>query len=431
LKVIAKKGDVEEVKAQERDIVREVEAMVLINHVNVVRLFGVDWNAEFPTDEGLQPSFVIAMELAKGGVFFDLLFRSANLEAPVARAFFQQIVDGLEACHAAGVAHRDLKPENLLLDENLTIKLTDFGLSSIHREQDIQHLMETQCGTLSYLAPEVIKGKQYGYAADIFSLGVVLFVLVTKLMPFEYATGKDWWYNKIRTQKYDMFWLAHEKSAETEFDADFKQLVLSMLSPEPVDRPTIEQIRSSRWFSAETFPRDELSSVFVKKTKTGTLRRMAKKMGLAAEERSVDVLELDENGLPISLAVQPVFGKARFVEDDDVFASYADDAQEVVPPQYTGDIVSYTQFHSNAKASTIVNTMANLLATARCKYNQTTFGLGFEIMFPNGELIDASMEIYQHNDLRLVQFRRRNGDMILFNEIYDQIVDSLSELVVE
>jgi len=413
--------------------------MVLVEHQNVVRVYGVDWNAEFPTEDGSQPSFVIAMELAKGGVFFDLLFRSANLEAPVARAFFTQIVDGLEACHAVGVAHRDLKPENLLLDENLTIKLTDFGLSSIHREENIEHLMETQCGTLSYLAPEVIKGKQYGYAADIFSLGVVLFVLVTKLMPFEYATGKDWWYNKIRTNKPDMFWLAHEKSAETEFDESFKALVLSMLSPEPADRPTIEQIRTSQWYSGEVFPREELSSVFVKKSKPNTLRRMAKKIGLAAEERGLD---LDENGIPNQTPViRSVFGKAD-IPDQDPFEMWGD--EEPLPPRFEGDVQTYTHFHSNAKASTILKTMENILGSIKSKYVQRGFGIGFEILIGNpvdpnsenaysfdGKLVEVSMDVYQDNDMRLVQFRRRNGDIVLFNEIYDQIVDSMSELVAE
>jgi len=319
----------------------------------------------------------------------------------------------------------------LILDENVTVKLTDFGLSSINRDESIEHLMETQCGTLAYLAPEVIKGKQYTLTADIFSLGVVLFVLVTKLMPFEYATGKDWWYNKIRTKKFDMFWLAHEKSAEREFDDDFKQLALAMLSPEPEDRPTIEQIKTSQWYSGEVLSRDELSGVFTKKSKPNTLRKIAKKMGLAAEERG---LEFDENGLPTeSPSVRSVFGKATIIEDDDAFANWSAD-EERLPPQYTGDVNTYTQFHSNAKASTIINTMVNVLSQARCKYMRNDFGVGFEIMFGDDhqlKVVDVYMNVYQDNDMRLVQFRRRNGDIVLFNEIYDQIVDSLSELVVE
>ena len=94
---------------------------------------------------------------------------------------------GLEYCHIHNICHRDLKPENILLDKDGTIKISDFGLSNLSwKFKEGPNLLHTTCGTINYIAPEVIKNESYdGQKADIWSCGVILFYLLTGELPFE------------------------------------------------------------------------------------------------------------------------------------------------------------------------------------------------------------------------------------------------------
>ena len=90
---------------------------------------------------------------------------------------------GVEYCHRHNVVHRDLKPENLLLDQNLNVKIADFGLSNMMTDGEF---LRTSCGSPNYAAPEVISGKLYaGPEVDIWSCGVILYALLCGTLPFD------------------------------------------------------------------------------------------------------------------------------------------------------------------------------------------------------------------------------------------------------
>lgn len=102
---------------------------------------------------------------------------------PRARLFFQQIISGIEYSHRLKIVHRDLKPENVLLDDDLNVKIADFGLSS-----DISdgNFLTTSCGSPNYASPEVISGAIYaGPEIDVWSAGVMLYVMLCGNLPFE------------------------------------------------------------------------------------------------------------------------------------------------------------------------------------------------------------------------------------------------------
>lgn len=102
---------------------------------------------------------------------------------PRARLFFQQIISGIEYSHRLKIVHRDLKPENVLLDDDLNVKIADFGLSS-----DISdgNFLTTSCGSPNYASPEVISGAVYaGPEIDVWSAGVMLYVMLCGNLPFE------------------------------------------------------------------------------------------------------------------------------------------------------------------------------------------------------------------------------------------------------
>ncbi|THG06702.1 hypothetical protein TEA_002720 [Camellia sinensis var. sinensis] len=158
-------------------IKREISTMKLIRHPNVIRMYEV---------MASKTKIYIVLELVTGGELFDKIASKGRLKEDEARKYFQQLINAVDYCHSRGVFHRDLKPENLLLDANEVLKVSDFGLSALPQQVREDGLLHTTCGTPNYVAPEVINNKGYdGAKADLWSCGVILFVLMAGYLPFE------------------------------------------------------------------------------------------------------------------------------------------------------------------------------------------------------------------------------------------------------
>ncbi|CAI0394799.1 unnamed protein product [Linum tenue] len=157
-------------------IKREISVMKMVKHPNIVELHEV---------MASKSKIYIAMELVRGGELFSKIARG-RLREDAARVYFQQLISAIDFCHSRGVYHRDLKPENLLLDEEGNLKVTDFGLSAFSEHLKQDGLLHTTCGTPAYVAPEVIGKKGYdGAKADLWSCGVILYVLLAGFLPFQ------------------------------------------------------------------------------------------------------------------------------------------------------------------------------------------------------------------------------------------------------
>ncbi|XP_042060419.1 CBL-interacting serine/threonine-protein kinase 24-like isoform X2 [Salvia splendens] len=156
-------------------IKREISIMKIVRHPCIVRLHEV---------LASQSKIYIVLEFVTGGELFDKIVHHGRLSENESRRYFQQLIDVVSHCHSKGVYHRDLKPENLLLDSQGKLKVSDFGLSALPQKGvDILH---TTCGTPNYVAPEVLSNRGYdGAAADIWSCGVILYVLMAGYLPFE------------------------------------------------------------------------------------------------------------------------------------------------------------------------------------------------------------------------------------------------------
>ena len=111
-----------------------------------------------------------------------------------AKFYFAEILLGLEYIHAKGVVYRDLKPENVLLDIDGHLKLADFGLSKALPQPD--SLTNSFCGSPEYMSPEMLVGCGHGFGVDYYSLGAILFEMLTGLPPF-YSTDRDAMYRDI------------------------------------------------------------------------------------------------------------------------------------------------------------------------------------------------------------------------------------------
>lgn len=161
----------------------------------------------------------------------------------------------MEYMNQKNVVHRDIKIENILLDDKMNIKLADYGFATYRKIESLK----TYRGTMSYMAPEIKKGELYdGRQTDIFSAGVVLFIIVRGIFPFKEARKDEYFYNLIVTGQHQKYF---NKIKGDYLSDDFKDLIVKMLAYHGRDRPTLEQIKNHRWFTAsydKKKARDEL-----------------------------------------------------------------------------------------------------------------------------------------------------------------------------
>ncbi|KAL4558969.1 hypothetical protein LXL04_031095 [Taraxacum kok-saghyz] len=215
-------------------IKREISIMKLVRHPNVVRLHEV---------LASRTKIYIILEFITGGELFDKIVHHGRLSEAESRRFFQQLIDGVEYCHSKGVYHRDLKPENLLLDSQGNLKISDFGLSALPAEG--VSILRTTCGTPNYVAPEVLSHKGYnGALADVWSCGVILYVLMAGYLPFD-EMDLTTLYNKIDKAEF---------SCPSFFPVGAKSLIHRILDPNPETRICIEEIRNDEWFNKNYVP---------------------------------------------------------------------------------------------------------------------------------------------------------------------------------
>ncbi|BAT83932.1 hypothetical protein LR48_Vigan03g071600 [Vigna angularis] len=219
---ILKVGLVDQIK-------REVAVMRLIRHRHVVELYEV---------MATKTKIFFVMEHAKGGELFNKVLKG-RLKVDAARKYFQQLISAVDYCHSRGVCHRDLKPENILLDENDNLMVSDFGLSALTESKRQDGLLHTVCGTPAYVAPEVISRKGYdGMKADIWSCGVILFVLLAGHLPFHDSNLMEM-YRKISKGVFKFpKWFA----------PDVRRLLSRILNPNPKARIPIARIMKCSWF---------------------------------------------------------------------------------------------------------------------------------------------------------------------------------------
>ncbi|THF95149.1 hypothetical protein TEA_020330 [Camellia sinensis var. sinensis] len=187
----------------------------------------------------------IVLEYVGGGELFDKIAKLGRLKEDEARRYFQQLINAVDYCHSRGVYHRDLKPENLLLDSFGVLKVSDFGLSAFSQQVREDGLLHTACGTPNYVAPEVLTDKGYdGTAADIWSCGVILFVLMAGYLPFDEPNLMAL-YRKIHKADF---------SCPSWFSSSGKKLIMRILDPNPLTRITIPQILENDWFKKSYKP---------------------------------------------------------------------------------------------------------------------------------------------------------------------------------
>jgi carbon catabolite-derepressing protein kinase len=212
------------------NIKREISIMRKLNHPHIVKLYEV---------LATKTKIYFVMEFLKGGELFAKVANRGRFSEDLGRKYFQQLISAVGYCHSRGVLHRDLKPENLLLDESGNLKVSDFGLSALTDHIRPDGLLHTLCGTPAYVAPEILTRKGYdGAKIDVWSCGVILFVLTAGYLPFNdpnlMAMYKKIYRGEFRCPK----WMSNE----------LKRFLSRLLDTNPDTRITVDEILNDPWF---------------------------------------------------------------------------------------------------------------------------------------------------------------------------------------
>lgn len=222
---------IEDVKAKQIEKLVDIQALSRLSHRHVIHLVEA-----FVIATATAGRAYIVTEFAESGDLFEKITGRRRLSEDVSCHFFHQLISAVSHCHSRRVFHRDIKPENLLLDLNWSLKLTDFGLSAVAGEDT--PILREPCGTAEYAAPEVLSGKGYdGAKADVWSCGVVLYVMSAGLLPFD-GDVKEMWGKKQRGEFPLPKWMS----------PGLKWLLLRILDPNPDTRITIDEILEDGWF---------------------------------------------------------------------------------------------------------------------------------------------------------------------------------------
>jgi len=244
----------------------EVEIMHKVNHPNCVQLFEMFENNK---------KMYMVLELLTGGELFDRIVKKGSYSEKEASEVVKSVVSALQYLHDNGIVHRDLKPENLIYlsaADDSAIKITDFGLAKFRSgTKGTPVEMTTACGTPGYVAPEVLKNEPYGKAVDLWSLGVILYILLCGFPPF-YHESTAALYKQIKKGEFDFpapYW--------SNISAAAKDLVKKLLTVNPDQRATAKQVLEHPWISGNQASTAPLGADYNKRLLMLQARRRLKK----------------------------------------------------------------------------------------------------------------------------------------------------------
>ena len=376
-------------------IKREISIMRLVRHPNVLQLFEV---------MASKSKIYFVLEYAKGGELFNKISKGKFSE-DVARRYFHQLISAVEYCHSRGVYHRDLKPENLLLDDNENLKVSDFGLSALAESKRHDGLLHTTCGTPAYVAPEVLSRRGYdGSKADIWSCGVILFVLVAGYLPFHDPNLMEM-YRKISKAEY---------RCPRSFSTELKDLVFRMLDPDPSTRISISRIKRSTWYRKPF----ELNAT---KMKPESARDKVCN-GEATTSNLIECGNLEENQGPSSLPNLNAF--------DIISLSTGFDLSNLFEERYGR---REERFTTRQPAGTVFGKLKELAERLKLKIKKNENGV-LKLAARNEGIkgfLELDAEIFElAPSFLLVELKKTNGDTIEYQKLVkDEIRPALKDMV--
>uniref|UniRef100_A0A6U3TPV5 Protein kinase domain-containing protein n=1 Tax=Ditylum brightwellii TaxID=49249 RepID=A0A6U3TPV5_9STRA len=214
----------------------EISILRDTHHPNIIRLHDV-----FDEDDRCY----LVTERAYGGDLFDRVVSNSYLSEPEARRYCNGLFRAVKHIHDKNIAHRHLKPENILFQtegQDSVVKLADFGFA---KKCTGPNTLLTRCGTTKYVAPEILEGIPYGTQCDMWSLGVIVYVMLGGYVPFNEGNDREL-YRKIRSgifEFHDDYW--------SQVSIEAKHFIRSLLTVDPARRITAADALESPWMLDE------------------------------------------------------------------------------------------------------------------------------------------------------------------------------------
>ena len=254
----------------------EITILKNLDHFGIIRMVDYGDAGQVVKQSGrvIDNLVFIIMEFVQGGLLFDLCQTMGAMGEDAGRFFMWQLINSVEYMHSRRVVHRDLKLENILIDEQLNLKIADFGFACY---KSIDSLRSYR-GTMTYMAPEIKEGKVYkGSQVDLFSMGVILFIIVQGIFPFKEARKEEYFYNLLLTGQIDTYFTkvnGHGLSAE------FKDLILNLFNYDGNHRPTLQEVKQHPYMNAPGFDFEA--------TRRSVLAALAQKQAEAAQAAQME-----------------------------------------------------------------------------------------------------------------------------------------------
>ncbi|XP_030005646.1 serine/threonine-protein kinase PLK1 isoform X1 [Sphaeramia orbicularis] len=218
---------------QREKMTSEIAIHKSLNHSNIVGFHGFFEDDDF---------VFVVLEICRRRSLLELHKRRKAVTEPEARYYMIHLLKGVQYLHNNRVIHRDLKLGNIFLNDDMDVKIGDFGLAT-KIEFDGER-KKTLCGTPNYIAPEVLCKKGHSYEVDVWSLGCILYTLLVGKPPFETSCLKET-YNRIKKNNYTIPWHINPVASS---------LIKRMLHADPAQRPTISELISDEFFTTGYIP---------------------------------------------------------------------------------------------------------------------------------------------------------------------------------
>lgn len=274
MKVLNKTGIKD--KKQKDHIMAERHVMTKIEHPFIVKMY-----RSFQSDNKLY----FVMDFLNGGELFFHLKKEGRFTENKARFYASEVILALEHLHKNGIIYRDLKPENILLNGEGHIKLTDFGLSKtgiVGKNQSY-----TFCGTPEYLAPEIITGKGHTKSVDWWSLGLLIYEMLSGTHPFKSKRkSTKQIFNEITESPIEML---------PGFSDTIKDLLSGLLAINPEERLGNSEADAEEVKSHEFFKKIKWEDVFAKRHNPPYIPCLVDSSDLRNIDQSFTIMDTDEN----------------------------------------------------------------------------------------------------------------------------------------